>query len=279
MTTADVSTYDGAIEALGQIIQRCATNGDRNGYFAAMYLAVTRTVRQRSAEGHFEDAARMERFVTGFAGRYLRALAAWGEGRTCPAVWRAAFEAATRWRPIILQHLLLGMNAHINLDLGVSASELASGGSIDAVRADFDAVNDVLCELVDGCQEALNEVSPLLRLVDRVGGTNDESILHLSLVAARRQAWSVADRLVPLTGVERSREIERVDAASLGLARVVERPGGPASSVLLTVRLLERAAPGDVMRLLADVRPPVPARVSRWREPRRVSVTVRWARR
>ena len=51
------------------------------------------------------------------------------------------------------------MNAHINLDLGVTASELGGGGSIDAVRADFDAVNDVLGELVDGCQAALGTVS------------------------------------------------------------------------------------------------------------------------
>ena len=52
----------------------------------------------------------------------------------------------TARRPIILQHLLLGMNAHINLDLGVCASELAEPGAIDAIRVDFDAVNDVLAD-------------------------------------------------------------------------------------------------------------------------------------
>jgi hypothetical protein len=65
----------------------------------------------------------MERFVVGFADRYLRApmtpgaLAGTARCRDGPA-----FEATRRWRPVMLQHLLLGNNAHINIDLGVTAS-------------------------------------------------------------------------------------------------------------------------------------------------------------
>ena len=174
--------------------------------------------------GRFADRDRMERFVAGFAGRYLAAERAWRDGNRARPVWQAAFIAAGRWRPIILQHLLLGMNVHINLDLGVSASDLGGGGSIEAVRADFDAVNDVLGELVDGCQAALGTVSPWLGLADRVGGGGDETVIRFSLVAARRQAWSVAVRLSPLAGAERERAIAAVDAATVGVARVVEHP-------------------------------------------------------
>ena len=85
------------------------------------------------------------------------------------------------------------MNAHINLDLGVAAADAGGGAPLDAVRADFDAVNDVLGQLIDGCQGALDEVSPWLGLADRVGGRGDEAVIRFSLVAARRQAWSVAD--------------------------------------------------------------------------------------
>jgi len=197
----------------------------------------------------------MEKFVTSFAARYLDALAAWRAGGSCPASWRLAFETAGEWRPIVLQHLLLGMNAHINLDLGVTASELGDGGAIDAVRADFDAINDVLGELVDGCQGALGEVSPWLGLADRVGGHGDETLIRFSLVAARRQAWSVATRLAALSGAERERAIGSVDASTVRVGRAVVHPGLPASAALLLVRLRERAAPSDVMRLLAAVRP------------------------
>jgi hypothetical protein len=250
-----VRTFDETIDALDAVVERCAAEGDRNGYFAAMYVAVTKTVRERVAAGHFADGPRMERFVAGFAARYLDALDAFRSGSTCAAAWTLAFEAAARWRPIVLQHLLLGMNAHINLDLGVTASELGEGGSLDAVRVDFDAVNDVLGELVDGCQGVLGEVSPWLGLVDRVGGGGDETLIRFSLVAARRQAWRVATRLAPLTGVERERAIDAVDAAAWRVGRAVEHPGVAGSTALLLVRVRERAAPGDVMRLLAAVRP------------------------
>ncbi len=248
-------SLDDTVAALESVVARCAADDDRVGYFAAMYVAVTATVRRRAADGFFDDDRRMEQFVARFAGRYLDAHDAWRAGEPCPGCWRIAFEAAGHWRPIVLQHLLLGMNAHINLDLGVTASELGGGASIDAVRADFDAVNDVLGELVDGCQGALGQVSPWLALADRVGGGGDETMIRFSLAAARRQAWSVAQRLAPMTGAERERAIAAVDATAARVAHAVEHPGIPASALLVLVRVRERTRPGDVMRLLAAMRP------------------------
>jgi hypothetical protein len=251
----DARTFTDTIGALETVVDRCSASGDRLGYFAAMYVAVTTTMRQRASEGHFADPARMERFITTFAGRYLAAVDARQAGTPCAASWQAAFQAARQRRPIILQHLLLGMNAHINLDLGVAASDVGAGGSLDAVRADFDAVNDVLGELVDGCQGALDTVSPWCRLVDHIGGSGDETLIRFSLVAARRQAWSVATRLSGLTGAARANEIATVDAATARIAGVVEHPGFAASALLLAVRARETAEPREVMRLLRSVRP------------------------
>jgi hypothetical protein len=248
-------TYESTAGALERIVEQCSTTGDRAGYFAAMYLAVTRTVRQRSEDGAFEDPARMERFITSFAARYLDAFDAWRSGQSTTEAWKVAFEATTEWRPIILQHLLLGMNAHINLDLGVCASDLAEPGMIDAIRVDFDAVNDVLAELVDGCQNALGEVSPWLGLIDRIGGAGDEAVIRFSLVRARRQAWTVAVRLSSLSGAERDEAIADVDATAASVGRRVRHPGVAASALLLLVRLREGAEPADVMRRLAAVVP------------------------
>ena len=251
---AEPTGYDRSLGALEELVDRCAASGDRIGYFAAMYVAVTETIRQRAADGRFEDAPRMEQFVSGFARRFLDAEEAWRNGAPCSESWEAAFRAARRWRPIVLQHLLLGANAHINLDLGVTASGLGDGGSIDAVRADFDAVQDVLGELVDGCQAALGTVSPWLGLADRIGGAGDETLIRFSLAAARRQAWSVAVRLSSLSGAERDQAIAAVDASTVRIARVVEHPGILASALLLVVRIRERANPGKIMQLLAAVR-------------------------
>jgi hypothetical protein len=39
-------------------------------------------------------------------------------------------------RHLVTQHLLLGINAHINLDLGVAAAAAAPSGDVEEVRDD-----------------------------------------------------------------------------------------------------------------------------------------------
>lgn len=250
-------SFDVTIAALQAIVDRSAARQERAGYFAAMYLAVTHTVRLRADAGRFADAARMERFVAGFAARYLDAHESWRSGSGTTEAWRVAFDTSERWRPVILQHLLLGINAHINLDLGVAAAELGDG-SPSAVRADFDAINDVLAELVDACQAVLGDVSPWLGLVDRIGGSGDETLIRFSLRAARRQAWAVAGRLGPLAGQARAAAIVDCDRTAAAVGRRVAHPGIWASAILLLVRGRERARPADVIALLAAVRPAAP---------------------
>jgi hypothetical protein len=248
-------TFDHTLGAIGAVLDRCTAEGDRIGYFAAMYEAVTTTIRDRAHDGQFADAARMEHFGSLFARRYLEAVDAWRAGAPCAESWRAAFKASQTWRPIILQHLLLGINAHINLDLGVTVAAVGAGGSLEALRADFDAMNNVLGQLVDGCQGALDQVSPWLSLADRIGGPGDETLIRFSLIAARRQAWSVATQLSGLTGPELDHAIRGVDARTALVAGAIAHPGLAASVVLLAARGRERAQPAEVMRLLRAVRP------------------------
>jgi hypothetical protein len=253
-------TFEHTLGAIGTLLDRCTAEGDRIGYFAAMYEAVTTTIRARAGDGQFADAARMERFVSIFASRYLDAVDAWRAGTPCTESWRAAFRASQAWRPIILQHLLLGINAHINLDLGVTVAALGGGGSVEALRGDFDAMNDVLGQLVNGCQGALDQVSPWLSLADRIGGPGDETVIRFSLTAARRQAWSVATQLSGLTGPGLDRAIAGVDARTALVAGAIAHPGLAASTALLAIRARERAQPAEVMRRLRAVRPDPVAR-------------------
>ena len=46
--------------------------------------------------------------------------------------------------PVILQHLLLGINAHINLDLGIAAVETSPGNQLAPLKNDFDMINKLL---------------------------------------------------------------------------------------------------------------------------------------
>ena len=83
-------------------------------------------------------------------------------------------------------------------------------------------------------------------------------MIRFSLVAARREAWAVAERLAPLSGAEREAPSPPSTRSAAAVARAVAHLGVPASAALLLVPLRERARPSEVMTLLAAVRPPTP---------------------
>ncbi|MBL7713183.1 MAG: hypothetical protein JNL13_11980, partial [Chitinophagaceae bacterium] len=112
-----VHSIDEVIAELDQVIAACLRTGSRAGYFACLYRKMTLAVKQGIAKGLFEDGQRMERFDVHFANRYLAAYRQYSSGEACTNAWCRAFEAGAQAHTVI-QHLLLGMNAHINLDLG-----------------------------------------------------------------------------------------------------------------------------------------------------------------
>ena len=68
----------------------------------------------------FEDGVRMERLDVTFANRYLDAFYSWIAGKQITNSWKIAFDSVAQSKSLVIQHLLLGMNAHINLDLGIA---------------------------------------------------------------------------------------------------------------------------------------------------------------
>ena len=258
-TTALPNDIDGVIERLEKIIKDCIARQDRLGYFAALYNRVTRAVKEGIARGEFDDGARMERLDVTFANRYLDALGAWRAGRPTSACWVRAFEAASRWPPCILQHLLLGMNAHINLDLGVAAAETAPGRDIHALEGDFAEINRLLAAMIDDVQHRIAAVSPWMWVLDRAGQRTDEELCGFCIERARDVAWRSAVGLAPLGATARAAEIRRVDAIVAALARPIERPGPLARSALLGARLRETSDVGRVLDALAAPAPLRPA--------------------
>ena len=190
-----------------------------------MYRQTTRAVRERTAAGTFDDPERMGRFVERFAARYLRPLHAHRQGLPVPRCWRVAFEAGRQH--LILQHLLLGMNAHVNLDLAVVAAETCPGEEITALHDDFMRVNDILGALLPKVRFCIGRFSPLLDVIDRVGGGEDDEVLNFSLRVARKEAWSQALVLAATPDPDRRDElIGSLDRSVAVLGKVVANPGG-----------------------------------------------------
>jgi hypothetical protein len=237
-------TLDEVLATLDGIVERCCEEQSAAGYFAALYRNVTRDVRAGIAGGRFDDSARMERLDVVFANRYLSAVEDSRAGRPTAASWGIAFRAAGEFWPTVLQHLLLGMNAHINLDLGIAAAEVAAGAALADLEADFGRINAILSARVDGVQTALARIWPLLRLLDLGAGDADEAVVNFSIRRAREHAWSVAVRLGGMDPAGRSAEIERLDRHVAAIGRRVRYPGWWLATKLRLVRLGERG--GDV---------------------------------
>lgn len=246
---------------LDHIRETCRTEGSRNGYFAAMYSSVTAAVQRRAESGRFDDAARMQAFVAAFARRYTEAFWARAAGHPTTRSWALAFDTAESSAPLVVQHLVLGMNAHINLDLGIVAAEVAvaeTGGQAptapsDSLRDDFMAINDVLSELVEACQAAVVAASPLLGVADTLLATADEDLTSFSLRIARAGAWRFACDLAGSEQGDWPTVIDRRDRDVADLGRRLLTRGGPVDDVRRLVRLGEWRGVDVVIDLLASI--------------------------
>jgi hypothetical protein len=213
--------------------------GDRVGYFAALYRQVTVEVRTAIHGGLFDDGARMDRFDTLFGNRYIEAYDSWRRDRSGPRCWREAFGLLDDADTVIVQHLILGVNAHINLDLAIAAARTSPGEAIHALRRDFLLINDILARVVLEVQDSVGALSPLMNLLDQIGARTDEQILDFSVRQSREEAWYNAVLLAGQDEEQREATIERLDIRAAVLARLIARPGGVVRPALHLIRATE----------------------------------------
>src|SRR5688500_14529012 len=123
-------TLNEVITCLDTIIDDCIRAKSRMGYFACLYRKMTVAIRDAIVNNVFADAARMEKLDVYFANRYLDAYDQYSSGQNPTVSWQTAFDAAAADQLTVLQHLLLGINAHINLDLGIAAAKVSTPETI-----------------------------------------------------------------------------------------------------------------------------------------------------
>lgn len=226
MPESEWNTLDDVLAELDRIVESTLERNSPLGVFAWVYRRTTAGIVEAIARGEFQDPERMERFDLLFARRYLVAFRKYRNGDPVSRSWRVAFEAAEAGDRVILQHLLLGMNAHINLDLGIAAATVAPGAEIESLRDDFHKVNDILASLVDEMQNRLSRVSPLMILLDWIGRGADEAVVNFSITRAREHAWRVARELAEAGPGRQEAIISRVDGNIADLGEIISDPPG-----------------------------------------------------
>jgi Family of unknown function (DUF5995) len=218
---------------------------DASGYFPAMYARITREVETAATAGHVANPQRMEVFARAFAEWYPRMR---HDPARAPGCWQAAFDAAGDGRLMIVQHLLLGINAHVNHDLPqVVVALTPRGADLGDVRADFDAVNDILAESLPMVLRSLGTVSRWVNTAAVLGGGR---LFDFSLQVARRRAWEAAVRMHALADADRAEYAIELDRLVRVLAYMVVHPGPVSSLGVALGRRCEERDPRSVTRKL-----------------------------
>jgi len=235
-------TIDEVILSLEQIILEARQNNDPAGYFAALYLKVTVKVKEGIASGFFDNDSRMEQLDVVFANRYLDAYSAFRSNLPVTQSWQKAFECLASNRPIVLQHLLLGMNAHINLDLGIAAAEVSVNGIINDLHNDFNRINEILSSLVHEVEDDLSAVWPALKFILKHTGKVDDYLVDFSMKLARDGAWKFAVDYSIVPEDQKQQAIIQRDMKVASKTDLILNPGLIASLALWIIRITERGS-------------------------------------
>ncbi len=252
--TTTLTPIDEVLKKLDEIIDECIHKKSRLGYFASLYRRVTARIKQGVLNGEFQDGPRMERLDHIFAFRYFTALKQYQSGD--PSIsrpWKIAFDATVSRKPLIVQHLLLGINAHINIDLAVAAAETSPGDEFNGLKDDFMTVNAILASLVPQVMQELTQVSRFVRLVDQFSGDFDDRIINFSIQVAREEAWAFGQELALMSPTQQMAAIKQREVPIADLARGTLDPGWPFSWGLVWVRMWESS---DVVKVIRTLNAP-----------------------
>lgn len=230
-------TINEVILQLEQIIKECIDSNDAKGFFAVLYYKVTVRVRDGILKNEFDQNDSMELLDVLFANRYLEAYDSYTKTGTCTASWKVTFEAAQQHRAIVLQHIVAGMNAHINLDLGIAVEQAAGQHPVEQMQRNFFQINEVLATMMEGVKNDLGRMAPAFKWLMPLAKKWDEKLMQFSIETAREGAWQFANQL--RRSHDKQSTIQDRDQVIQLLGRSLLYPGNPLAILIATIRQLE----------------------------------------
>lgn len=254
MNPESINSIEEVITALNKIIAESVEKNDPAGYFASLYRKVTIKVKEGIASGFFDDGHRMELLDVAFAKRYLAAYESHRKNEPVTESWKITFELYHLYWPIVLQHLLLGMNAHINLDLGIAATEVSKGKNLADLESDFNRINEILSSLVREVQGDLSAVWPALKYLLKWSGKIDDYLVDFSMKLARDGAWKFANQFHQIPEKDHKTAIFNRDLKVANKVNVVLKPGRFASFILRIIRISERGTVAEKILKMNSIR-------------------------
>lgn len=207
---------------------------------------MTLSIESEIRSGRFLHPEDVSRLAVDFSSRYFTALDQFVRGRELSRCWRVAFLAASDPNLLIVQHLLLGLNAHINFDLGISTAKITGTQEhLGEIERDWSSIQALLSNTLDSVQERINAVSPNFAKLDELGGRADEALVAFSISKARDQAWAMAHALVHFDGRIERLYLAGADSLVAGFGKAITSPLSN-----LALRPIREAESDDVQVIL-----------------------------
>ena len=246
----EINTIEDVISTLGEIIHDCEKRNDPLGYFAVLYQKVTIKVKEGIDNHFFDDGMRMEQLDIIFAKRYLKAYFAFRRNEPLTASWTRAFELGSVFEPTVVQHLMLGINAHINLDLGIAAAEVCRKEDLNDLKNDFIKINKILSSMVDEVQSSLSGIWPVWGILQKRLGQLDNFLINIIIQSARKGAWKFARSIFDKPLDEVKVIVAKRDRQTARVASIIGKPGKLFGMVIHWIRTLEKGSVADKIQEL-----------------------------
>ena len=227
-------SIDEVLDQLHGIIVKTAEEDNFLCAFACVYRQTTLEVKKAIEDKQFEDADRMEKMDVVFANYYIQAYHDFLSAKEVSRSWAFAFQAKDT-KLSLIQHILFGMNAHINLDLSAAAATITTGASILDLKNDFMLINDILARLTNQMQMGLGSVSLFMKLLDIFGFRKDEKIINFSIRKARDFAWLNAVELALLDEKGKLSRLAEIDLRVLEISKMIRNPPGRLMDIVLKI--------------------------------------------
>lgn len=245
-------SIDEVIVILKNIIAENKKEASPLAYFAVLYCRVTEKVKEGIEQGIFQDNPRMEKLDVIFANRYIEAYYVYKNGGSPSACWEVAFKDSNNYWLIVLQHLLLGMNAHINLDLGIAAAQVCPKEEIHGLESDFNKINEILASLVGNVEKALSDIWPTLKWILTKTQNVDNFLVDFSMQTAREGAWKFAVKLAQLDASSFEKELKERDLSVTEITKIITNQNIFVQAILKFIRLFERGTVDQKITLLEE---------------------------
>lgn len=229
-------TVDDTLAGLKRIRNELIARQDRRAIFATAYLETTTTFRDWIRQRRFESNERMEKYVVAFANAYRQALEDYERGEAAPEAWRLAFDACRSDRSTVTEHLLLGINAHINHDLTFAILSAGLDVRSESCHRDHLRANEALREATPRVRQQVVAIfRPPGAWMSRVFARRIDEATASSFVHARNNSWAAATAIATAPSRQARNSFRRAvkRCSAVAAARIQANKNSPGRSLEL----------------------------------------------